>query len=484
MKKTAAFLSLGCKVNSYETEAMRGMFEQAGYEIVDFKDTASVYVVNTCTVTNIADRKSRQMLHQAKKRNPEAVIAAVGCYVQAAEEVLLADSAVDLVLGNNKKSDIVLMVERFLGSKKKEELVVDINEEQDYEELNVITTMEKTRAFIKIQDGCNRFCSYCIIPYVRGRVRSRKEEEILTEIAGLVEKGYKEIVLTGIHISSYGTDFFKNEEENPEEEQLTKGQVQDRTSNRTMEQGYVQDGYSDGMKEQLSSEQRMPLAELILKIGQIDGIERIRLGSLEPRIITEDFCKLISEVKQFCPHFHLSLQSGSDSVLKRMNRKYSAQEYYDRVLLLKKYFELPSFTTDVIVGFPGETEEEYEETLRFVQKVGFSHIHVFKYSKRAGTKAAKMQDQIPEEVKNQRSDRLIAIAESMSKEYKSRFMGRIEKILFEEEVQMDGSIYQVGHNTRYLKLAVQSDENLTNQVLDAKINCELPDGILLCEIIH
>lgn len=440
MKKTAAFLSLGCKVNSYETEAMRGMFEQAGYEIVDFKDTASVYVVNTCTVTNIADRKSRQMLHQAKKRNPEAVIAAVGCYVQAAEEVLLADSAVDLVLGNNKKSDIVLMVERFLDSKKKEELVVDINEEMDYEELNVITTMEKTRAFIKIQDGCNRFCSYCIIPYVRGRVRSRKEEEILTEISGLVERGYKEIVLTGIHISSYGTDFHNNEE--------------------------------------------MPLAELILKISQIDGIERIRLGSLEPRIITEDFCKVISEVKQFCPHFHLSLQSGSDSVLKRMNRKYSAQEYYDRVLLIKKYFDLPSFTTDVIVGFPGETIEEYEETLSFVQKIGFSHIHVFKYSKRAGTKAAKMQDQIPEDVKNQRSDQLIAIAENMSVEYKSKFMGRIEKILFEEEIQVDGHSYQVGHNTRYLKLAVQSEENLTNQVLTAKIIKELPDGILLCEIIH
>ncbi len=459
MKRTAAFLSLGCKVNSYETEAMRGMFEAAGYDIVEFKDTADVYVVNTCTVTNIADRKSRQMLHQAKKRNPEAIIAAVGCYVQAAEETLLADSAVDLVVGNNKKSDIVSMVERCRDSKNKEDLVVDINEEKDYEELNVITTMEKTRAFIKIQDGCNRFCSYCIIPYVRGRVRSRKEEEILIEITELVKKGYKEFVLTGIHISSYGTDFIQAEHENRE-------------------------GYTNDYNFDSSEHNKMPLAKLIKKIGNIDGVERIRLGSLEPRIVTEAFLKVLASVKQFCPHFHLSLQSGSDTVLKRMNRKYTAEEYYNRVLLIKRYFELPSFTTDVIVGFPGETAVEFNETIEFVTKIGFSHIHVFKYSKRAGTKAADMPDQISEEVKNFRSNKLIELALSMSKEYKSLFLGKIEKILFEEEILIEGKTYQVGHNERYLKLAVLNSRDMTNQIIEAKICNNLTEEILLCEITN
>lgn len=445
MKKTAAFLSLGCKVNSYETEAMRGMFEAAGYEIVDFKDQADVYVINTCTVTNIADRKSRQMLHQAKKRNPQAVIAAVGCYVQAAEEALLEDSAVDIVVGNNKKSDIVELVTRFQENRNKEDLVVDINEEVEYEELNVISTMEKTRAFIKIQDGCNRFCSYCIIPYVRGRVRSRSEEDILSEIRALVDKGYQEFVLTGIHISSYGTDLLSSQE---------------------LENG------------------RMPLAELIVKIGEIAGIERIRLGSLEPRIITEKFVEMISSVKQFCPHFHLSLQSGSDSVLKRMNRKYSAKEYEERVNLLRKFFEHPAFTTDVIVGFPGESEEEFQETLEFVKGIGFSQIHVFKYSKRAGTVAAKMPNQIPEDIKHQRSNELITLVERMAKEYKDYFMGRIEKILIEEEINLGGKTYQIGHNERYLKLAVECDEDLTNRVIEAKVCNNLTDEILLCEIIH
>ena len=457
MKRTAAFLSLGCKVNSYETEAMRGLFEVAGYDIVEFKDTADVYVVNTCTVTNIADRKSRQMLHQAKKRNPEAIIAAVGCYVQAAEETLLADGAVDLVVGNNKKSDIVSMVERCRDSKNKEDLVVDIDEEKDYEELNVITTMEKTRAFIKIQDGCNRFCSYCIIPYVRGRVRSRKEEEILIEITELVKKGYKEFVLTGIHISSYGTDLVQT----------------DQKHNDDFDSNYDS-----------SEHNKMPLASLIKKIGNIDGVERIRLGSLEPRIVTEAFLKVLASVKQFCPHFHLSLQSGCDTVLKRMNRKYTAEEYYNRVLLIKRYFELPSFTTDVIVGFPGESEVEFNETIEFVTKIGFSHIHVFKYSKRAGTKAADMPDQISEEVKNFRSNKLIELALSMSKEYKSLFLGKIEKILFEEEILIEGKTYQVGHNERYLKLAVLDSRDMTNQIIEARTCNILTEEILLCEITN
>ncbi len=467
MGKSAAFLTLGCKVNSYETEAMRTMFEAAGYEIVDFKDIADVYVVNTCTVTNIADRKSRQMLHQAKHRNPQAIIAAVGCYVQAAEDVLLADSAVDLVIGNNKKSDIVTMVERCRNSNDKEELVVDINAEKDYEELHVITTMEKTRAFIKIQDGCNRFCSYCIIPYVRGRARSRKEEDILTEITELSKKGYKEIVLTGIHISSYGSDLLKKavseDDRSPEKEEETE------LTNRD------QDLY-----DRLSLE--MPLARLIVSIGEIEGIERIRLGSLEPRIITEEFLEAIATVRQFCPHFHLSLQSGSDSVLKRMNRKYSAGEYYDRVQLIRRFFDNPSFTTDVIVGFPGETQEEFEQTMEFVRRIGFSHIHVFKYSKRAGTKAAVMQDQIPEDIKSSRSDELIALSNLMEKEYMEQFLGKIEKILFEESVEIEGVLYQVGHNERYLKLAVAQEQELSNKLLTGRVLGLLTDEMLLCEI--
>jgi len=370
MKKTAAFLTLGCKVNSYETEAIRGMFEAAGYEIVDFKELADVYVVNTCTVTNIADRKSRQMLHQARKRNPEAIIAAVGCYVQAKEEELLNDSSVDLVIGNNRKSEIVRLVEKYISDKNSYNMVVDIDEEKEYEDLHIISTMERTRAFIKIQDGCNRFCSYCIIPYVRGRVRSRDEEDILAEINKLAGMGYKEFVLTGIHISSYGTDGKIKKEDNDD----------------------------------------MPLAKLIKAISVIPGVERIRLGSLEPRIITEAFVKEMAGVKQFCPHFHLSLQSGSDSVLMRMNRKYTAEEYEEKVRLIRKYFDIPAFTTDVIVGFPGETEEEFKETLDFVQRIGFSHIHVFKYSKREGTIAAKMPNQIPEAIKQQRSNELISVA--------------------------------------------------------------------------
>mgnify|MGYP000943724121 FL=1 len=443
MKKTAAFLSLGCKVNSYETEAMRGMFEVAGYEIVDFKDIADVYVVNTCTVTNIADRKSRQMLRQAKKRNPDAIIVAVGCYVQAAEEKLVEDSAIDIIVGNNRKSEIVNLVEGFNNNSPIEEAVADINLERDYEELMVNATAEKTRAFIKIQDGCNRFCSYCIIPYVRGRVRSRNEEDILTEIRGLVERGYQEVVLTGIHISSYG---------------------------------------SDRLEEGEQVETKLPLATLIKKIGEIPGIERIRLGSLEPRIITEEFVQEIVKVRQFCPHFHLSLQSGSDTVLQRMNRKYSAQEYYEKVLLLKEHFINPAFTTDIIVGFPGETEEEFKETLEFVKKIGFSHIHVFKYSKREGTKAAKMTDQIPDDIKGSRSNELIDLSELMSREYKSIFMGKIEQVLFEEEITVEGRRYQVGHNERYLKIALQSEEDLTNQIKSVKITGLLNNEILLCEI--
>jgi threonylcarbamoyladenosine tRNA methylthiotransferase MtaB len=414
---------------------------------VDFKELADVYVVNTCTVTNIADRKSRQMLHQAKKRNPDAIIIAVGCYVQAAEEALLKDSSVDLVVGNNRKSEIVKLVESYKIKKDiNTNMVIDIGAEKDFEELSIVSTMEKTRAFIKIQDGCNRFCSYCIIPYVRGRVRSRNEDEILDEISKLSKAGYKEIVLTGIHISSYGTD------------RLDK----------------AEDVYK-----------LLPLASLIKAIGEIPGIERIRLGSLEPGIITEEFVKEIAAIKQFCPHFHLSLQSGSDTVLKRMNRKYTSSEYVEKVRLLREYFENPAFTTDVIVGFPGESDKEFEETLEFVQGIGFSAIHVFKYSKRAGTKAAVMEDQVPEEIKNQRSNVLASVAKKMSEDYMSDFMGRIEKILIEEEVSIEGKSYLIGHNERYLKLAIMAEDDINqiNNIVAVMIEKVLSDDILLCKKI-
>ena len=331
MKNKVAFLTLGCKVNSYETEAMRGLFEENGYESVEFKEIADIYVVNTCTVTHIADRKSRQMLRQAKKRNPEAIIIAVGCYVQSSEEELLEDSAVDIVLGNNKKSDIINVVNQYKAGKGHGEYLVDINKESEYEDLNVATALEKTRAVIKIQDGCNRFCSYCIIPYVRGRVRSRKIEDVLEEVKRLADNGYKEFVLTGIHLSSYGIDF-------PDTKDI---------------------------------HEENPLAELIVKVANIAGVERIRLGSLEPRIITRKFVQKIANVDEFCPHFHLSLQSGSNSVLGRMNRKYTSEEYYDKIILLREYFEKPAFTTDIIVGFPGETDENLKKAWSLSRKSAF-----------------------------------------------------------------------------------------------------------------
>ena len=440
MKEKVAFLTLGCKVNSYETEAMRGIFEENGYESVDFKEIADIYVVNTCTVTHIADRKSRQMLRQAKKRNPEAIIIAVGCYVQSAEEELLEDSAVDIVLGNNKKSDIINVINHYKAGKGHGEYLVDINKENEYEDLNVATALEKTRAVIKIQDGCNRFCSYCIIPYVRGRVRSRKMEDVLDEVKRLADNGYKEFVLTGIHLSSYGIDFPN-----------------------------TKDIYEEN-----------PLAKLIVEVANIAGVERIRLGSLEPRIITRKFASIIASVDEFCPHFHLSLQSGSNSVLERMNRKYTSEEYYDKILLLREYFEKPAFTTDVIVGFPGETDEEFKESLEFVKKIGFSYIHVFKYSKRKGTVAYKMDKQVDESVKNNRRNILIEAVEDMSNEYKASFKGRIEKILIEETIEIAGKSYQVGHNERYLKLGIESNEDLSNQIISAKVIGDLNEDILLC----
>ena len=417
MKKKAALHNLGCKVNAYETEAMQELLEQNGYEIVPFKEGADVYIINTCTVTNVADRKSRQMLHKARKMNPDAVVVATGCYVQARGEDI--DPCVDIVVGNNKKKDLIAILDEYYNAqhKVKKELL-DINHEKEYEEMQVTHTAEHTRAYIKVQDGCNQFCSYCIIPYARGRVRSRNLEHVLEEVRTLAASGYKEVVLTGIHLSSYGIDTGES------------------------------------------------LLELIQKVHEIDGIKRIRLGSLEPRIITEEFASSIAVLPKMCPHFHLSLQSGCNATLKRMNRRYSAEEYMEKCDLLRKY---PALTTDVIVGFPGETQEEFAESMDFVDRVNFYETHIFKYSRRAGTKAAVMPDQIPEEIKSERSAKMIELGHRKQKAYEERLLGTTQEVLMEEAVETEDGIYQVGHTKEYVKIGLKTEENLSNQLKNVKI---------------
>ena len=419
MKKKAALHNLGCKVNAYETEAMQELLEQNGYEIVPFKEGADVYIINTCTVTNVADRKSRQMLHKARKMNPDAVVVATGCYVQARGEDI--DPCVDIVVGNNKKKDLIAILDEYYNAqhKVKKELL-DINHEKEYEEMQVTHTAEHTRAYIKVQDGCNQFCSYCIIPYARGRVRSRNLEHVLEEVRTLAASGYKEVVLTGIHLSSYGIDTGES------------------------------------------------LLELIQKVHEIDGIKRIRLGSLEPRIITEEFASSIAVLPKMCPHFHLSLQSGCNATLKRMNRRYSA-EYMEKCDLLRKYFHNPALTTDVIVGFPGETQEEFAESMDFVDRVNFYETHIFKYSRRAGTKAAVMPDQIPEEIKSERSAKMIELGHRKQKAYEERLLGTTQEVLMEEAVETEDGIYQVGHTKEYVKIGLKTEENLSNQLKNVKI---------------
>lgn len=431
MKKKAALHNLGCKVNAYETEAMQQMLEQAGYEIVPFEPGADVYVINTCTVTNIADRKSRQMLHKAKKMNPQAVVAAVGCYVQAAKEELEADDAIDLVIGNNKKRDLVQILEEYEKSQG-EEYIIDVNHTSEYENLFISRTAEHTRAYIKVQDGCNQFCSYCIIPYTRGRVRSRSIENVLWEVSGLAANGYQEVVLTGIHLSSYGIDLGTN------------------------------------------------LLELILAVHEISGIRRIRLGSLEPRIITEDFARTISALPKICPHFHLSLQSGCDATLKRMNRRYTAAEYYEKCQLLRKYFQNPALTTDVIVGFPGETEEEFQETKEFLEKVQFYETHIFKYSRRKGTRAAVMENQVSDQKKTERSNLLMALDRENREKYEDARKGREDEVLFEELVTLDGEAFYTGHTKEYRKLAILAEEDYTNRILKVRVGDKRKQGILIC----
>lgn len=431
-KKRAALHNLGCKVNAYETEAMQQMLESAGYEIVPFQEVADVYVVNTCSVTNMADRKSRQMLHRAKKNNPDAIVIAAGCYVQTKEAEALLDGTVDIVIGNNKKHELLERIRAYEEDHGDRESVADINhEKQEYEELYLERTAEHTRAFIKVQDGCNQFCTYCIIPYARGRVRSRKPADVLDEIQRLAENGYQEVVLTGIHLSSYGID--------------------------------IEDD----------------LLHLIEQVHEIEGIQRIRLGSLEPKIVTEEFAKRLSELEKICPHFHLSLQSGCDATLERMNRKYTTEEYAKSCGYLRKYFRQPAITTDVIVGFPGETEEEFAVTKQYLEKIHFYEMHIFKYSKRQGTKAAKMSDQIDEQIKTKRSNELLALEKKMSKEFRDAHIGKEDEALLEEQVQIDGVDYYVGFTKEYVKVAVRSEKDLSNCMVRGRIEGALNENVYL-----
>ena len=475
MKKKAALHNLGCKVNAYETEAMQELLEQNGYEIVPFKEGADVYIINTCTVTNVADRKSRQMLHKARKMNPDAVVVATGCYVQARGEDI--DPCVDIVVGNNKKKDLVPILESYFAEREQksqntqvpqntqdaldlqegmengengentgdsnanpkehlaEDHVIEIGKTKEYEELKLHHTGEHTRAFLKVQDGCNQFCSYCIIPYTRGRVRSRRPEDVEREVRELAEAGYQEIVLTGIHLSSYGLDF-------PEGERQT-------------------------------------LLDLILRLEKVEKIKRIRLGSLEPRIVTEEFAKALASSEKICPHFHLSLQSGCDETLKRMNRRYDTEEYREKCEILRRAFTNPAITTDVIVGFAGETEEEFAQTKSFLEEIGFYEMHIFKYSRRAGTRAAVMPNQVSDQIKAKRSDVLLELEKRQSLDYRKSFLGKEEEVLLEEETKVDGVTYLTGYTKEYVKVAYPAEIGARNMLVRGQLVEMLTDEILL-----
>ena len=431
--KKAALHNLGCKVNAYETEAMEELLKKDGFTIVDFNEEADVYVINTCSVTNIADRKSRQMIHKCKKLNPDACVVATGCYVQNFGKDIADELGADIILGNNKKNDLVIKVHEYFDKLDKNDGPIldyfDINDGNvDYEDMLIEKDSEHTRAFVKVQDGCNQFCSYCIIPFARGRIRSRAIDDVVNEVTGLAKAGYKEVVITGIHLSSFGT------------------------------------GTEFG------------LADLLEAVQNIDGIERIRMGSLEPQIVTENFAKRVSALSKMCPHFHLSLQSGCDSVLVRMNRKYSIEEYTKGVEILRKYFDNPAITTDIIVGFPGETEEEFDNTLNYVDFIKFAELHVFAYSKRAGTKAAKMPGQITNAAKKERSAKLISLGLEKTKEYRMSFIGKELDVLFEERQTIDGEEYFVGFSKEYIKCMIKADDkDLSNTILKVKATEITPD---------
>lgn len=494
--KSVALHNLGCKVNSYEIEVMQQMLQEKGYTIVPFDEIADIYIVNTCTVTNIADRKSRQMLHRAKQKNPAALVVAVGCYVQTGREDVEQDPCIDLAIGNNRKKDLAAILEEYLeeavetdavaescdgangksdiGDEKKytgtvgethkdktlhDTTVIDINHTAEYEEMTLKQTAEHTRAYIKIQDGCNQFCSYCVIPYARGRVRSRKAEDIIREITGMAKNGYREIVLTGIHISSYGIDF--------DEEAWNRGE-----SVSVLKEDEERRDYSGSSK----------LIDLLERIHDIEGIERIRIGSLEPRIVTEETAARMAALPKLCPHFHLSLQSGCDATLRRMNRKYTSEEYAESVALLRKVFEHPAITTDVIVGFPGETEEEFAQTVGFLDRIQFFEMHIFKYSKRAGTRAAVMPHQVPDQVKTARSAELLAMEKEQSKQFRAHYLGQEAEVLLEETKEIDGTQYLLGHTRDYVKVAVPLAENegkaITNTVVHGIVEGFVSDEIL------
>ena len=432
----AALHNLGCKVNAYETEAMEQQLKERGYEIVPFDEKADVYIINTCSVTNIADRKSRQMLHRAKKLNPESVVVAAGCYVQVASEELKKDASVDIVIGNNKKAELADILDEYLGNVHEEEeaevFVTDLSHGSDYEALHLEQPSDHTRAFIKVQDGCNQFCSYCIIPYARGRVRSRSREDVVKEITGLVAQGYKEAVLTGIHLSSYGIEHMEG---NP----VSQGDWNHRE-----------------------------LLALIREVHEIEGLERIRLGSLEPRIITEEFAKSLAELPKFCPHFHLSLQSGCDSVLKRMNRHYTTEDYLRRCEILRKYFKRPAITTDVIVGFPGETKEDVDETIDVIRRVKYDNAFTFIYSKRTGTPAATMENQVPEDVIKDRFDRMLNILNPIVHEVHEEQLGKVMTVFAEEASKQDKTVL-TGRADNNMLVHFKGTEDLIGQMVPVKI---------------
>lgn len=445
--KKVAFHNLGCKVNSYEMDGISQMFQKQGYEIVEFAQNADIYVINTCTVTNIADRKSRQMIHRAKAQNPDSVVVAVGCYVQTDPEGAVKDESVDIAVGNNHKAEIVTIVEEYLSKKNSADgsctdagaiktlnntTISDLTKPVPYENISTTSAGEHTRAFIKIQDGCNQFCSYCAIPFARGRVRSRELEDILKEVKTLSQNGYKEVVLTGIHLSSYG----------------------------------LSENYNTFAAKSQTNEE---LLKVIEEVAKVKGITRIRLGSLEPRLLTEEFVERLSKVEKLCPHFHLSLQSGSDEVLKRMNRHYSTAEFKDKVILLRKYFTHPAITTDVIAGFPGETDEEAETTAKYLDDINLYECHIFKYSRRANTVADKMPGQLPDKIKQERSRILIEASDRRKREYMEYYVGKEVSILVEDEETIKGKNYYTGLTPEYVKCAIL--EGCTEKDKGSEMKC-------------
>ena len=448
--RTIAFHNLGCKVNSYETDAMAQKCVEKGYKIVDFEQKADIYVVNTCSVTNIADRKSRQMLHKAKKQNPDSVVVAVGCFVQANPEEVAKDEAIDLIVGNNKKKDLFEIVEEYLNQKSVSKdlegtTVTDIHH-CDYEELKINKSEEHSRVFVKIQDGCDRYCTYCIIPYVRGNLRSRKPEDVVREIKEIAANGYREVVITGIHLSSYGKDFLK-----------------------------------DGKPSLDYSGNADYLINLLKDINEIEGIDRIRIGSFEPMILSEDFVSKLSKITKLCPHFHISLQSGCDSVLKRMNRHYDTKEFYEKTVLLREYFPGCALTTDVIAGFPGETKEEFEETYEYLKKIKFFETHIFPYSRRKGTIADKMSGQLTMNEKKERVSKLLELDARLSREYRESKLGETDNIIVEEIKIINGENYYVGHTPEYVMVALKEDDSL-RQLIGHTVKVRL-DKILSDEVV-